>query len=292
MSVREPAVAGMFYAARADDLRRQIEACFLGSGGPGSLPSVSRNGQRQIIALISPHAGYVYSGSTAAWTYYRLAEDGLPETAVVIGPNHRSYHPAVALCDDTAWRTPLGDIELDACISAEIASAYPARVESIAHRGEHSIEVQIPFLQYIAEICQTPIRIVPILIGASARLETAGGEKGLAHRLGNAIALAIENKSAVVIASTDFSHYEPSEVARTKDSRAISCILGLDEDCLLEVVDSLQISMCGVLPTAVAITAAKRLGGTSARQLAYRNSGEVTGDFDQVVGYAALEIDR
>ena len=238
MSIREPAVAGMFYPRSADALRRQLESCFLGAGGPGNLPSAISDGSRRIIALVSPHAGYIYSGSTAAWAYYRLAEDGLPDIAVVIGPNHRSYHPAVALCDDYAWRTPFGDIELDTCVSAEIASFCSlVRVESIAHRGEHSIEVQLPFLQYLAEIGHHAIRIVPILIGTSAQFEIPGGESIVVQKLGTAIALALKDKNAVVIASTDFSHYEPSELARAKDSRAIECILKLDEKCLVDTVN-------------------------------------------------------
>jgi len=290
MSVREPAVAGMFYRAGAAELKEQVESCFLGAGGPGSLPGVNPEGARKIVGLVSPHAGFMYSGSVAAWAYHRLAEDGLPETAVIIGPNHRSYFPAVALSNEVAWRTPMGEVELDAAVAAEIASSYPdAKAEPSAHCGEHSLEVQLPFLQYLAGLGRASIRIVPILIGALAR---SGDGTKVARQLGGAIADALRDRNAVVIASTDFTHYESSEAARVKDSSAISSILALDEEGLLDTVDALDISMCGALPTAVTIAASRKLGAVSAQRLAYRSSGDVTGDYAEVVGYAALEIHK
>jgi len=288
MSVREPAVAGMFYRAGAAELKEQVESCFLGAGGPGSLPSVNPAGPRKIVGLVSPHAGFIYSGGVAAWAYHRLAEDGLPETAVLIGPNHRSYFPAVALSNERAWRTPMGEVALDAAVAAEIASSYPtASIEPSAHHGEHSLEVQLPFLQYVAGLGNAGIRIVPILMGASAR---SGDGTEAARQLGGAIADALRGKDAVIIASTDFTHYETSEAAQAKDSSAIAGILALDEKSLLDTVEALDISMCGALPTAVTIAACKKLGAVSARRLAYRNSGDVTGDYLEVVGYGALEI--
>jgi hypothetical protein len=293
MSVREPAVAGMFYKGGAAELRREIESCFLSPGGPGHLPRPVEQGPTHVIGLVSPHAGYMYSGSVAAWAYDALAEDGLPEIAVVLGPNHRAYFPAAALSDESAWRTPLGDVELDAAVTAEIASAYPAAtVESAAHYAEHSIEVQAPFLQYLFQAAGVGIRIVPILIGAFAGTSAPGGEGEAVSELGRAIAGALRDRRAVLIASTDFTHYESSDVALRKDSQAISRILALDPQGLLDTVHALNISMCGVLPTAIVIAACKHLGAGSARRLAYRNSGDVTGDYSEVVGYAALDIRR
>jgi len=291
MSVREPAVAGMFYRAGAAGLEEQVESCFLGPGGPGSLPQVNPEGPRKIVGLVSPHAGFMYSGGVAAWAYCRLAEDGLPETAVLIGPNHRSYFPAIALSDERAWRTPLGEVALDPGIAAEIASKCAmCEMSPAAHSAEHSLEVQLPFLQYTANRAGAAVRIVPILVGAAARSESPGGGIEAARELGGAIAAALQGKSAVVIASTDFTHYETGESAMSKDSRAISSILALDEEGLLRAVDALGISMCGALPTAAMIVACKKLGAASAKELAYRNSGDVTGDYTQVVGYAALEV--
>lgn len=286
MSVREPAVAGMFYEAGEAQLRMQVESCFLGPGGPGSLPAVNPEGPRKIVGLVSPHAGFIYSGSVAAWAYYRLAEDGLPEIVVVIGPNHHSYHPAAALTGETAWRTPLGETPLDLEIAEQITRSYPtAGIMPAAHLREHCLEVQLPFLQYLAGDAGAELRIVPLLVGASA-----GRDAGTARQLGNAVAEAIEGRNAVVIASTDFTHYESGDAAQKKDSRAISNILALDEERLLGTVEMLDISMCGAMPTAVTIAACKKLGAVSARQLAYRNSGDVTGDYYEVVGYGAIEI--
>ncbi|MHB1001099.1 MAG: AmmeMemoRadiSam system protein B [Armatimonadota bacterium] len=292
MSIREPAVAGQFYQGQASRLRAEVEASFLGPGGPGQLPKPVKPGVRRIAALVSPHAGLIYSGSTAACGYYRLAEDGLPDTVVIIGPNHRSFYPAVALSNDTAWRTPLGTVSLDIDVVREIASVYPdAEVSLPAHYAEHSLEVQLPFLQYIAQAADTKLKIVPVLIGGAA-MSTPEREADLAYELGNVIASALSGRDAVVIASTDFSHYESSESARSKDSQAIEQILRLDERGLLDTVADLDISMCGALPTAITISASKKHGAVSATRLTYRNSGDVTGDYREVVGYASIEIDR
>ncbi|MHB0912600.1 MAG: AmmeMemoRadiSam system protein B [Armatimonadota bacterium] len=282
MSIREPAVAGMFYPAERTALVRAIESAFLSSGGPGSLPEVNPNGKREILGLVSPHAGYAYSGMVAAWAYHQLAEDGLPEIAVILGPNHRSHLPAAALSDDTAWSTPLGEVLVDLEVSSRIASELPeAVISSAAHRSEHSIEVQVPFLQYISG---GSIRIVPVLLGAS--------DPSFIERLGRAIASAVRGKNAVLVASTDFTHYESGPSARAKDSKAIQAVLDLSAGELIETVSAWGISMCGVLPTAAAITACRELGASSARLLSYRNSGDVIGDQSEVVGYAALEIRR
>ena len=291
MSIREPAVAGMFYQDSAAKLKEQVESCYLGPGGPGRLHAVNPDGPRKIVGLVSPHAGLKYSGSVASCAYYRLAEDGLPDTVVLIGPNHRSYYPAVALSDDKAWRTPLGEVHLNVGAAEAIVSAFPAaKIDPAAHLAEHSLEVQLPFLQHLADLAGKNIRIVPILIGASIRAIIEENEVEVARRLGNAIATALHGKDAIVIASTDFTHYESNETAITKDSKAISQILALDEAGLLGTVEALDISMCGALPTAVTIAACKKLGADSSQRLAYGNSGDVTGDYTEVVGYAAIEI--
>lgn len=289
MSIREPAVAGMFYESGSVALREQIESCFLAPGGPGSLPVVNSSGPRNILGLVSPHAGYMYSGSVAASAYHRLASDGLPDVAVIMGPNHRSYSPAIALSDQTSWRTPMGEIQVDAEITNSILEiSIPAQIDNGAHHAEHSLEVQVPFLQYLEKIADAHIRIVPILIGAIAYANSVE----FVRELGSAIAKAIEGKNAVLIASTDFTHYEKSESAAKKDTRALEKILALDEEGLLDTVDIMSISMCGVLPTAVTIAACKKLGVVSVKRLAYQNSGDVTGDYSSVVGYSSLELHR
>lgn len=293
MSIRRPAVAGMFYPGSAGELRALVEYCFTGPGGPGSLPSVRRDGTRGIAGLVCPHAGLIYSGAVAACGYYRLAEDGLPDVAVLIGPSHRAYFPALALSDDEQWSTPLGNVAVDEEISSRIVDALPeAEFRASVHSNEHCLEVQIPFLQYLTQAADARIGIVPILVGGAAQSVAPEDAVEFARRTGEAIANALSGKSAVIIASTDFTHYESGEEARRKDSQALQRILALDEEGLLDTVASQDISMCGSLPTAITITACKRLGAESTNQLAYRNSGDVTGDQSEVVGYAAVEIYR
>lgn len=288
MSVREPAVAGMFYSRVSAELKKQVEVCFLGPGGPGVLPVVRPDGPRRILGLVSPHAGLMYSGSVAANAYLRLAEDGLPDVALILAPNHRSYYPSVALTDDLFWSTPLGELAVDQDLNLRIVSAFSqAMLAPHAHRAEHAVEVQLPFLQYIGD---ARVKIVPILIGGAARMEF--GELEFVREFAEVLAGILADTDAVLIASTDFTHYESASDAEKQDSRAIESILALDEQGLIENVENLDISMCGVLPTAVTISVCKRLGAVEARKLAYRNSGDTTGDYSEVVGYAALEIIR
>lgn len=326
MSIRRPVVSGKFYSSGASELRAEVESCFLSPGGPGTLPRVVSSerltvssGPRKIVGLVSPHAGYMYSGSVAANAYQRLASDGLPDVVVLIGPNHNSYYPPAALSNDDAWHTPLGDVPLDQALINDIGAAG-AVIDSAAHMAEHSLEVQLPFLQYIygewgmgdgqrsmgdgqrsngqmvkwsdgQEQSEKALRIVPILIGASGWKEV-GGVVEFTRRLGAVIAESLKGRDAVIVASTDFTHYESAASAEAKDSRAISAILDLDEEALLGTVAAMNISMCGVLPTAITIAACKKCGAASASELAYRTSGDVTGDYTEVVGYAALEIDK
>lgn len=283
---RDPAVAGMFYESGADELRAEIERCFLSPLGPGRLPEARSDGPRRVTGLVSPHAGLIYSGPTAAHGYLRLAEDGLPDLAVLLGVNHRGYGAPVAVGTAPTWRGPLGDAIVDTEVARQIASlSRYAEEDDTAHRMEHSIEVQVPFLQYAGG---GHIRIVPVLIGVSVHDRDA---QAVAEDVGAAVAEAVAGRRAVVIASTDFSHYESRQSAAHKDSEAIRHILALDESGLLDTVRRLDISMCGVLPTAATLVACKKLGAKSARELAYSTSGDITGDNAQVVGYAAIEID-
>lgn len=286
-SVRFPAVAGMFYEGDPDELLAEVERCFLSPYGPGQLPRANPEGDRRIAGLVSPHAGLIYSGPTAAHAYFRLAEDGLPDVAVLLGVNHRGYGAPVAVSALPVWRTPLGDAEIDLGVCERIASlSRRAEADELAHRQEHSLEVQVPFLQYIGG---NRIRIAPVLVGVPV---WDGDALSVAQDLGEAVAKAVEGRNAVIIASTDMSHYESRQSAGRKDSQAIRQILDLNERGLLETVREMEISMCGVVPTAAALSACKHLGAGSARQLAYSTSGDITGDHAQVVGYAAIELDR
>jgi MEMO1 family protein len=278
--MRKPAVAGSFYAGSAAGLRRQIEDCFRHSLGPGVPPRVVTGVERKILGLVSPHAGYVYSGPVAAHGFFRVAEGKKPQIVVIIGPNHRGLGAHVAVGQLDKWDTPLGTVELDAEVAEAIVSgSESAKWDDMAHSMEHSIEVQVPFLQYI---CGSGFSIVPV---AMMRQDLVVSED-----LGRAVAAALKGKEALVIASSDFSHYEPQMIASSRDRAALDAILKLDPAKLEAVVRSNQISMCGPGPVMAMLTACKELGARGARLLKYATSGDITGDRSQVVGYASVEI--
>lgn len=288
---RQAVVAGQFYSGTREGLIREIEGCFASRLGPGTSTRTadrprSGPGGSHVVGLVCPHAGYVYSGAAAAWAYDALAANTIPDVAVILGPNHYGLGPAAALSPDDEWTTPLGKLEVDTeTAQAILRRSRYCETNGLAHAREHSIEVQLPFIQYIAG---DAVRIVPISI-SHLREDDA---LALVDDLGNAIAEAIETKSAVVIASSDFTHYESKTAAAAKDALAIERILALDAVGLIRTVYSRNITMCGVIGTAVMLEACVRLGAQSARKLTYYTSGDVTGDIDQVVGYAALSIER
>ena len=279
MRVRFPCQAGAFYAGSEKALRRQIEECFLHKFGPGRLPKVKEKGKRGLVSLISPHAGYMFSGPVAANGYYYAANDGRPSSIVILGPNHTGHGSGISMVTDQTWRMPLGDIDVDSDLAKEIQrSSHFIDIDESAHRFEHSIEVQLPFIQYI----YGHFKFVPICMMMQ--------DLEVSRDIGEAIAKAAYGKNVLIIASTDMTHYEPQGVARRKDQLAIDAMLSLDEEALQSVVESNSISMCGYGPASVAIIAAKKLGATRAQLLSYRTSGDITGDGTSVVGYASLAI--
>ncbi|MBS7639520.1 MAG: MEMO1 family protein [Candidatus Bathyarchaeia archaeon] len=278
--VRYARYAGSFYAGSRESLRRQIEECFTHRFGPGGLPKVSEDGPRRIIGLVCPHAGYMYSGPVAANAYYRLALDGRVDIFVILGPNHQGIGSGVAIMDRGVWRTPLGDVEIDPETAREILRhSTIIDVDDSAHLYEHSIEVQIPFLQYVYG--QT-FKFVPICF-LMQDLETS-------RDVGQALAEALRGKNAVIIASTDLTHYEPHKRASEKDREAIDAILKLDEELFYSVIESRNVTACGYGPVAALIAAAKKLGANRAELLSYKTSGDITGDLSAVVGYAAIAL--
>ena len=280
MKVRRPCQAGAFYAGNPAALHAEIEECFLHRLGPGKLPKPQEAGPRKIIALICPHAGYTYSGPVAAHSYYALALDGKPALVVILGPNHTGLGSGISIMVDGSWKTPLGNVEVDREIAEKILRISKlVDVDEVAHAYEHSIEVQLTFLQYLYG---STFRFVPISMMLQD-LETS-------REIGAAIANAVSGVNAVLIASTDFSHYVPQLEADKKDHLALDAILKLDEVQLQSVVESYNISMCGYGPVTAVITAAKQLGASSANLLCYKTSGDVTGDRSAVVGYAAVTI--
>ncbi len=277
MKIRKPVVAGMFYAGTARDLQDQIEWCYRHELGPGIIPRVNSKGSRQIVAIVAPHAGYYYSGPVAAHAYKALADDGAFDTAIIIGPNHTGYGHPVSLWFGDSWNTPLGEVE----INKELAQRLLGKAitaDDTAHIYEHSIEVQLPWLQHIYK----KVRIVPITMLAQD-IETA-------QAVGNAI--AAEDDNFIIIASTDFSHYEPHAVAAEKDGSVIETILALDEEELYKRLETLNCSMCGYGPVASAIVAAKEMKARTASLLKYATSGDTSGDFSRVVGYSSIVISR
>ncbi|NPV61144.1 MAG: MEMO1 family protein [Methanotrichaceae archaeon] len=261
--MRNPAVAGQFYPRSPEELSRQLEEMFREADGE-ELP---------ILGAVVPHAGYVYSGRVAAEVYSRLPER---DTVVILGPNHHGLGAPVALSRDS-WRTPLGTVEVD----QELADALAGTIidyDETAHRMEHSIEVQIPFLQSRLE----SFKILPIAMGLQDE-ETA---EEVGRELGRAISTL--HRNAIVIASSDFTHYEPQDVARRIDAQLIEAILNLDIPKLYSRVYNLNASACGYGPIAATISAAKALGATSGKLLRYATSGDVVGDYSQVVGYGAM----
>lgn len=279
--IRLPYRAGSFYAAASSRLNRELASCFSHKFGPGAPPSPSRRNLTKTIALISPHAGYMYSGPIAATGFHYVANEGRPETVIIIGPNHTGYGSGASIIVEGLWRTPLGDISINATLASAIQrnSKY-LDIDPIAHRYEHSIEVQLPFLQYVYDQFQ----LVPICI-LMQDLEVS-------RDVGNAIADAVEGLNVLIVASTDFSHYEPQLVAVQKDEKAIMAITQLDQEALQKVIQTYNVSMCGYGPVSAAIIAAKRLGATKGRLLQYKTSGDVSEDFSQVVGYASIALIR
>jgi MEMO1 family protein len=273
-ALRSPAVAGRFYPGRAEELLRAVR----------KYSSSAETARISAIGCVAPHAGYIYSGSVAGAVYSRLE---IPKRCVILCPNHTGKGRALAVMTNTTWQTPLGEVAADADLGARLLRRYPALEEdSAAHRGEHAIEVQLPFLQAL----QPELKIVPIVIGTSDFYLL----RGLGEALADVIAALQEENGAekvLIIASSDMNHYESDAITRVKDHKAIERVLAMDARGLWEVVMSEDISMCGFGPATVMLTAAKLLGATSATLVKYATSGDVSGDYEAVVGYAGIIVE-
>ncbi|WP_457756288.1 AmmeMemoRadiSam system protein B [Thermodesulfatator indicus] len=265
--IRMPAVAGRFYEANPELLRKEIEA-YLDPTAP----------KEPAIGAVCPHAGYMFSGHVAGAVYSRLI---IPDTVVILGPNHTGLgHPA-AIMAKGAWQMPFGTVPIEEKLAAFILQESQVLSHDVeAHLYEHSLEVQVPFLQYL----NPDVAIVPICL--SHLPYEALEDIGLAVAKG----IAAYGGPVLIVASTDMSHYVPLEVAKQKDALAIEKIIELDAVGLIEVVTREKISMCGVFPTATSLIAARALGAKGAELVKYATSGEISGDFYQVVGYAGLII--
>lgn len=282
MRIRKPVVAGLFYEANRERLIEQLEEAF--TKGPGAKPATSGEYKGNIVGIIAPHAGYVYSGYVAAFGYAELAKDGVPENVILLGPNHHGVGIPVAVSEANAWETPLGLVEVDKDFAKRLIekSGILAFDES-AHRYEHSLEVQLPFLQFIFG---DSFKIVPVTMYLQ-NLEVS-------RKLGRAIAELIKESGvkAYIVASSDFTHYEEAGKAAEKDKAAINAILKLDEREFYDVVIERDATICGYGTVMAIISASKELEGRNVRLLKYANSGDVTGDYSSVVGYASLVFSR
>lgn len=282
MKIRRPAYAGSFYAGTSQSLKKQIEECFTGELGPKALPKVAQSRLRNTVGLISPHAGYMYSGPVAAHGFYHLASEGKPDSVVIFGPNHQGMGSGLAIMREGLWQTPLGDVEIDTVTADNVLKGSNIiDVDNVAHMREHSIEVQLPWLQYLYG---SEFKLVPICF-LMQDLESS-------REIGVAVAKALKDKSALVIASTDMTHYEPQKTAEQKDKKVLDAATRLDEEGLYNTVEQLQVSMCGYGPVIAAITAAKQLHAKNGRLLCYKTSGDIVGDYSSVVGYASVTFTR
>lgn len=264
---RSPAVSGQFYPGNPEQLRKELQHL---------MPSTST--AKAATAVMAPHAGYVYSGAIAGETYARVV---VPDTIVLLGPNHHGIgHPA-ALYPEGSWDTPLGSVPIDAAFASRLLKRCPEIASDVAaHRLEHSLEVQVPFLQ----IRNPRVSLVPLCLAQlPLPMLLAVGEG-----IGDTIAATAE--PVLIVASSDMTHYEPGPIARQKDDRALQHVIDLDPEGLYRTVREGRISMCGVLPTVVMLAAARRLGAVSASLVRYGNSGDVTGDQSEVVGYAGVVV--
>lgn len=269
-SLRPPVVAGRFYPADSAALARETAAYLAEAGEPSGKPS---------ILVMAPHAGAVYSGPVAGKT---LGAARLADTLLLLGPNHTGRGARLAVWPDGAWRIPGRDVPVEAALAAALLAAAPGlSPDQAAHLGEHSLEVLLPFLTAVRPHC----RIVPTAV--------AEPHPGVLAETAEAMAevLAAWPEPVSIIVSSDMSHYLPQAAAKKRDSLALTRVLALDPEGLLAVVRREDISMCGVLPMTLGLTIALALGATSARLAAYATSGEVSGDYDQVVGYAGVIVE-
>ena len=277
--VRMPVVAGQFYEGTEDLLQERLRNCFLGSLGPGRLPEGEPGSSRFLKAVIAPHAGYMYSGMPAAHSYLRIFEDGIPDHIVLLGPNHTGVGARLAVCNDD-WRTPLGVAQYDSALGAAIVEEDKyATIDCIAHSREHSLEVQIPFLQYTLG---AGVSFVPICVSDQSY--------AVCESVGLTLAKLAEEMDILVIASSDFTHFESAESAQKKDNQALEYLEFLDPEGFLSFVQSHRVSICGAGPIAAAMIFAKERGATKFTVLKHTTSGDITKDNSSVVAYVSATI--
>jgi AmmeMemoRadiSam system protein B len=276
-TTRQPAVAGRFYPGTPDEVAREVSALFATAPAGEDAPSPA-------VAVMCPHAGWVYSGALAART---LAAVHVPPRVIVMCPNHTGAGARVAVMTAGQWRVPGATVPVDAELAAlvvdEARAIRGARADEAAHADEHAIEVLVPLL--LAR--QPALRLVPIVVGGLA------GDEAVA--LGEALARAVARlpagaRDVLVVASSDMSHYLPDAECRRRDRHALGALVTGDPDALIDEVVAHDVSMCGVRPAAAMLAYARAVGALAPRLVGYATSGDAFGDRDRVVGYAGVVI--
>lgn len=266
MMIRRPCVAGRFYPADPYTLKKDVEG-FL-----------SDRPKEKAVAIIAPHAGYIYSGAVAGEVYSSVE---IPDDIILLGPNHTGMGKKISVMSVGVWEVPSGRLKINSALAGLILGKSPLFSSDVeAHRAEHSLEVQLPFIHELNKNAS----IVPITVMIATAEECAVAGRAIAG------AISSYGKEVLIVVSSDMNHYESDKKTRVKDKEAIEAVLRLDAGGLLAVTSAKDISMCGVLPAAVAIEAARALGAKEARLVKYSTSGETSGDLDHVVGYAGIII--
>ena len=275
MEIRTPAVSGTFYPENEKKLKNLIHECFMHPIGPGKTSPTDSN--EKIYGVICPHAGFVYSGPVACHSFYSLSASS-SKLAIIVGPNHYGIGQNVASMIDVSWKTPLGLAEVDSNSVLELREYLDIlEIDSFSHSKEHSIEVQIPMLQ---EVFSHEMKILPISL--------INQEQKTATMVGSAIAKIAQKKDALLIGSSDFTHYEENGFAHRQDLALIDPILKLDVDGFYKILYERKVTACGFGAIASIMTACKELGATQGKLLKYATSGDVSGDKSSVVGYASI----
>ena len=275
MEVRTPAVSGTFYPDDQKELKSLINDCFTHPIGPGKIPPTGSD--QKIYGVICPHAGFVYSGPVACHSFYSISSS-TSKLAIITGPNHYGIGQSIASMVDTSWETPLGLMEVDSESALELRDGLDIlELDSFSHSKEHSIEVQVPMLQ---ETFSHEMKILPVSL--------INQEQQTATKVGSAIAKIAQKKDALLIGSSDFTHYEENEFAHRQDLALIDPILKLDVDEFYKILYERHVTACGFGAIASTMIACKELGATEGKLLKYATSGDVSGDKSSVVGYASI----
>jgi MEMO1 family protein len=270
--IRLPAVAGQFYEGNARALKRQVEDCI--DAGAKKVDA---------IGAMCPHAGLMYSGKVAAAVWGRMV---MPDTIVLIGPNHHGLGPDFGIMTEGAWRTPLGDVRVDSDVAREVYKrSRHLEVDQFSQQREHSLEVQLPFIQYFSPSCQ----IVPI---SMKHYEADDSFLRICEAIGEGVAKGLDavKSKVMVVASSDMSHYEPQKTAQSNDQAALDAIVALDGKRLFREVRERGISMCGYAAVAAMMASSRLRGAKGAQLVKYMTSGDSTGDYSQVVGYGGVLV--